>query len=138
MVPQQSPTALILKLNPVLLKLIQLVVIFRSRTLIVVCLLHLLTLLVYLRVMPFIHRPMIWAGVLRRPIILLVLAAVCLVTQPQRVMNGETFTSFYDTEYMWVGNVTEDADGSYSNFNIEVDGERFEISEQRDAGWNRC
>ena len=33
---------------------------------------------------------------------------------------------------MWVGNVNADASGSYSNFNLEVDGERLEISEQRD------
>ena len=37
---------------------------------------------------------------------------------------------------MWVGNVNEDDDGSYSNFNLEVDGERFEISEQKDADGN--
>ena len=51
-------------------------------------------------------------------------------------VNGETFTSFYDTEYMWVGNLNANDDGSQSNFNVEVNGERFEINEQRDADGN--
>ena len=50
--------------------------------------------------------------------------------------ESETFTDYYDTDYMWVGNVNEDDDGSYSNFNLEVDGERLEISEQRDVDGN--
>ena len=37
---------------------------------------------------------------------------------------------------MWIGNVSEDDRGSYSNFNLEVDGERLEISEQRDVDGN--
>ena len=37
---------------------------------------------------------------------------------------------------MWVGNVTADDNGSSSNFNLEVDGERLEISEQRDDDGN--
>ena len=36
---------------------------------------------------------------------------------------------------MWVGNVNEDDRGSSSNFNL-VDGERLEISEQRDVDGN--
>ena len=63
--------------------------------------------------------------------------AVCLVTQHQRAMNGESSSSTtYYTEYMWVGNVNEDNFGSYSNFNLEVGDERFEISEQKDADGN--
>ena len=50
--------------------------------------------------------------------------------------ESETFTSFYDSDYMWVGNVNEDDRGSSSNFNLEVDGERLEISEQRDVDGN--
>ena len=61
---------------------------------------------------------------------------VCLVTQPQESVNGETFTSFYDTEYMWVGNLNANDDGSQSNFNVEVNGERLEINEQRDVDGN--
>ena len=37
--------------------------------------------------------------------------------------------------YMWVGNVSEDDDGSYSNFNLEVDGERFGNQRAKGRWW---